>query len=149
MGIVLAHLKIEKDLHRMSFASVSHSALSKIYPHYAVLLSHVPLYRRRLRRTTAAPCLWTRLCGQMLGLSLAKVLYYVFPQPLWKPLGEHFGWRRKRKRRRRRPLGGLLGPSWGLLGASWEPPEGLSGALGGLLWPLWASWAVLRRSWPV
>ena len=32
-----------------------------------------------------------RLCGQTLDPSLAKLSDYVFPQPLWKLLGEHLG----------------------------------------------------------
>ena len=32
-----------------------------------------------------------RLCGQTLGHRLAKLVDYVFPQPLWRPLGERLG----------------------------------------------------------
>ena len=49
-------------------------------------------YRRRLRRITAAPCLfWKRLCGRKLGQSLPKLSDDVFPETLWKAFGEHMG----------------------------------------------------------
>ena len=104
--------------------------------------------RRRLRRITAAPCLfgnadvaesWARAWPSYRTMSS--------PSRFGKPSGNMWGrmntkrkrkrTRKSRRRRRRRLLGSVLGHSWGLLGASWGP-------LGGLLE---ASWALLRWSW--
>ena len=123
--------------------------------------------RRRLRRITAAPCLfgsadvaesWVR----------AWPIYRTMcsPSRLGKPSGN--AWRRKRRMRRRRrkeeeeeeeeeeqeePFGSLLGHFLGLLGVSWGSFGGLLGASLGLLGAfggfLGASLAVLGRSWPV
>ena len=81
-------------------------------------------------------------CGQ----SSAKLSDYVFPQPLWKPFGEHLGEEEEEEKGeekggwRRRPFGSLLGHSkgsWGLLRASGDPLGGLLGPLGGPLGALW------------
>ena len=115
--------------------------------------------RRRLRRITAAPCLfgnadvaesWARAWPSYRTMSS--------PSRFGKPSGNMWGRmntkrKRKRKSRRRRLLGSLLGHSWGLLGASWRPLGGLLGASLGLLGAfggfLGASLAVLGLSWPV
>ena len=114
---------------------------------------------RRLRRITAAPCLfgnadvaesWARAWPSYRTMSS--------PSRFGKPSGNMWGRmntkrKRKRKSRRRRLLGSLLGHSWGLLGASWGPLGGLLGASLGLLGAfggfLGASLAVLGLSWPV
>ena len=89
---------------------------------------------------------------------MAKLSDHEFPESVWKAFGEYVGRmnmkrKRKRKSRRRRLLGSLLGHSWGLLGASWRPPEALLGAslclLGAFGGFLGASLAVLELSWPV
>ena len=115
--------------------------------------------RRRLRRITAAPCLfgnadvaesWARAWPSYRTMSS--------PSRFGKPSGNMWGRmntkrKRKRKSRRMRLLGSLLGHSWGLLGASWRPLGGLLGASLGLLGAfggfLGASLAVLGLSWPV
>ena len=111
--------------------------------------------RRRLRRITAAPCLfgnadvaesWARAWPSYRTMSS--------PSRFGKPSGNMWGRmntkrKRKRKSRRRRLLGSLLGHSWGLLGASWRPLGSLFGASLGLLGAfggfLGASWGPL---WP-
>ena len=79
------------------------------------------------------------------GPSLAKLLDHVFRQPLWKPFGEHLGEEEEVEEREEqgRGGGGLLGASWGTVGASWELPGGLLEASWG---PPWASWAPLGAS---
>ena len=117
-------------------------------------------YRRRLRRITAAPCPFgSAYVAERCGQSSATLSDHVFPESVWKAFGEHVGGERGSggeggtRKKRRRPLGSLLGHSWGLLGASWGPLGGLLGASLGLLGAsggfLEASLIVLRRSWPV
>ena len=104
-----------------------------------------------------------RRCAQTFGQSLAKVLDHAFPQPLWKPFGEHAGEDEESEESEEQGGGGggaggdLFAASWVMLGlclgASWGPLGGLLGASLGLLEAfggfLGASLAVLGRSWPV
>ena len=132
----------------------------------------VLMYLRRLRRITAAPCLWKGPVWLKRGAQVRPLVDYVFPQPL----GNHWG------NTGEASSGAILGLSWGcfrslwaVFGASWGSggPSGGSlglslgalgpsgafgcrlgasqGCLGAVLWPswgsLWPSWGSLGLSW--
>ena len=114
-------------------------------------------------RTTDAPLpIWKRLlCGQTLGHFLAKLFGCVFPQPLWKPLGEYLRrWEEGEEDTEEKDDKAEEG-SCGPLGASWEPPgcflradlgplTGLLELLGIFLGPLGSSYGAFGpSSWPV
>jgi len=99
------------------------------------------IYRRRLRRVTAAPCLLAyAYVAELWAQSLVKLSDHVFPQPLGEPFGEHV-WEEEENEENEEDAvleasWVHLGPSWALLGPYWlslEPSWGLSWTVLGAL----------------
>ena len=108
--------------------------------------------RRRLRRITAAPCLfgnadvaesWARAWPSYRTMS-SPSRFGKLSGNTWGRMNMNRKRKRKRKSRRMRVVRSLLGHPWGLLGASWGPLRGLLEASWG---PPWASWGPLGASW--
>ena len=107
-------------------------------------------YRRRLRRVTAAPCLFAyAYVAKSWAQSLVKLSDHVFPEPLGEPFGESL-WEEEENEENEEeavleaswvhlgPSWALLGPCWLSLGPSWGPLGAVLGASRGALVVSWA-----------
>ena len=90
---------------------------------HIVFFAFVRFYRRRLRRTTAAPCLLETPAWPNVGAELGQAIGLWVPQPFWKQFGEHLGEeegedQEREEKGEEEASRGPLGPSWDLLAAS-------------------------------
>ena len=121
-------------------------------PGTPVMNQHGAADRRRLRRITAAPCLfgnadvaesWARAWPSYRTMS-SPSRFGKLSGNTWGRMNMNRKRKMMRKSRRMRVVRSLLGHPWGLLGASWGPLRGLLEASWG---PPWASWGPLGASW--
>ena len=115
-------------------------------------------YPRRLRRITAASCLFgiadvAERCGQRsakISAMCSPNRFGKLSENMWGKMNTKRKRNRKSKTRSRRRRKRLLGASWGALGACWELPGGLLEASWGPPWAYWgrsgASWGPLWQS---